>query len=76
MTKIIAKRFGRYDKSSYLCNRINMLNLNLLLMRRRRITVFNEYGIIISIKINTFVLNCLVNGIIFVTFATPNPILL
>lgn len=43
-------------------------------MKKRRITVFNAYGIIISIKINTFMLICLANSIIIVTFATPNPI--
>ena len=44
-------------------------------MKKGVITVFNAYGIIISIKNNTFRPKFLVNGIIFITFASLNPIL-
>ena len=29
-SQIIAKRFGRYDKYSYLCNRVNMFNFKFI----------------------------------------------
>lgn len=47
-----------------------------MIMKKRRITVFDEFRIIISIKNNTFLLNYLVNGINFATFAMSNPLLL
>ena len=46
--------------------------LNLLLMKKGIIRAFNECGVIISIKNNTFWPIYLVNGIIFITFATSN----
>ena len=53
---------------------VNLIKFKI--MKKKRITVFDEYGIIISIKNNTFLLNYLVNSIIIITFATPNLILL
>ena len=48
-----------------------------MLMKKKKQKSFFRYVIFInSIKNNTFMLICLANGIIFVTFATLKPILL
>ena len=52
---------------------VNLIKFKI--MKKKRITVFDEYGIIISIKNNTFLPVYLENGINFITFATSNPLL-
>lgn len=44
--------------------------------KERQKTVFMGCEFIISIKNNTFILFCLGNGILFITFASLKPILL
>ena len=46
----------------------------MLMKKRKQKSGLWEIEFINSIKINTFMLICLANSIIIVTFATPNPI--